>query len=65
MEFAYVRVSTTTQITDSQIVEILKSYHSIEIFTDVCSGTIPAYDRPELKVLLEKTLREGDVLVVW
>ena len=65
MEFAYVRVSTKTQTTDSQVAEILKSYPDIETLTDVCSGTVPAYDRPELKVLLKKTLRKGDVLVVW
>ncbi len=64
MEFAYVRVSTTTQTTDSQISDIQKSYPGIEISTDVCSGTVPATEREQLSRLLDK-LRKDDVLVVW
>lgn len=64
MEFAYIRVSTKTQTTDSQIEEITKAYPSIETYTDVCSGTIPAIERPQLSRLLDK-LRKDDVLVVW
>ncbi|PSV25367.1 recombinase family protein, partial [Photobacterium kishitanii] len=64
MEFAYVRVSTTTQTTDSQVSDIQKSYPDIEISTDVCSGTVPATEREQLSRLLDK-LRKDDVLVVW
>ncbi len=49
MEFAYVRVSTTTQTTDSQVSDIQKSYPGIDISTDVCSGTVPAAEREQLK----------------
>lgn len=64
MEFAYTRVSTKSQTDDSQESDILNAYPDIEIFRDVCSGTIPANDRPQLRRLLDK-LRHGDVLVVW
>lgn len=64
MKFAYIRVSTKSQTTDSQVTDIKKSYPSIETYTDVCSGTIPALERPQLSRLLDK-LRKGDVLVVW
>ena len=64
MEFAYVRVSTTTQTTDSQVTDILKAYPSIEISIDVCSGTVPAIEREQLSRLLDK-LRKDDVLIVW
>ena len=62
--FAYVRVSTTTQTTDSQVTDILKAYPSIEISIDVCSGTVPAIEREQLSRLLDK-LRKDDVLIVW
>ncbi|MBY5948776.1 recombinase family protein [Photobacterium rosenbergii] len=64
MEFAYTRVSTQTQTDHSQEADILQSFPSIEIYRDVCSGTIPANDRTQLSRLLDK-LRKGDKLVVW
>ncbi|WP_428479697.1 recombinase family protein [Photobacterium japonica] len=64
MEFAYTRVSTQTQTDNSQEVDILKQFPSIEIYRDICSGTIPANERPQLSRLLDK-LRKGDTLVVW
>lgn len=64
MEFAYTRVSTQTQTDHSQESEILKSFPNIEIYRDVCSGTILANDRPQLSRLLDK-LRKDDTLVVW
>lgn len=64
MEFAYTRVSTQTQTDHSQETDILQSFPNIEIHRDICSGTIPANDRPQLSRLLDK-LRKGDTLVVW
>ena len=64
MIFAYVRISTKSQTTDSQVSDIQTSYPDIEISTDVCCGTVPAIEREQLNRLLDK-LRKDDVLVVW
>ncbi|EPE4787145.1 recombinase family protein [Vibrio vulnificus] len=66
--FAYLRVSTKNQKTDSQLLDIKAAYPDLlqdNIHVDFgVSGTVPAMERPECKTLLSK-LRKGDVLVVW
>lgn len=65
MQFAYVRVSTKNQSTDSQTTDIQSSFPNAQFYTDFAvSGTVAAMERPELsKVLLQ--LRAGDELIVW
>ncbi|YCO01428.1 recombinase family protein [Vibrio sp. VNB-15] len=65
MQFAYVRVSTKNQSTDSQTTDIQSSFPNAQLYTDFAvSGTVATMERPELsKVLLQ--LRVGDELIVW
>ena len=60
--FAYIRVSTASQCTDSQLVEMPREAQ-VTVEHGV-SGTVPAKERPELSRLLDK-LRRNDTLYVW
>lgn len=68
MIFAYTRVSTNGQTTDSQVVELKQAFPDLEeenIIQDVgVSGTVPASQREGFKSLSTR-LRKGDVLAVW
>lgn len=64
--FAYCRVSTQTQTTENQVLEIASAGFSVaarHVYSESISGKIPALDRPEFKRMYEK-LDEGDVLIV-
>ncbi|MGL5372251.1 MAG: recombinase family protein [Plesiomonas shigelloides] len=66
--FAYVRVSTAAQKTDSQLSDIKAAYpdmidRNVHIDFGV-SGTVEAKQRPEFSTLIGK-LRAGDTLIVW
>lgn len=64
--FAYVRVSTTGQTTENQVLEIESAGFSIEhhrIISETTSGSVPAMKRPQFMRLLDR-LERGDVLVV-
>ncbi|MDT3670870.1 MAG: recombinase family protein [Aromatoleum sp.] len=64
--FAYCRVSTASQTTDNQALEISSAGFVIEaqrIITECISGSTQALRRPGFKRLLDR-LERGDVLVV-
>lgn len=64
--FAYCRVSTASQTTDNQVLEIGSAGFVIEpqrIITECISGSTQALRRPAFKRLLDR-LERGDVLVV-
>ncbi|WP_283598861.1 recombinase family protein [Photobacterium phosphoreum] len=64
MLFAYCRVSTKSQNTDSQTKDIFNTYPDADIHSEIISGTVPANERPVLSRVLDK-LRKDDVLIVW
>ena len=64
MLFAYCRVSTKSQNTDSQTMDIFNTYPDADIHSEIISGTVPANERPVLSRVLDK-LRKDDVLIVW
>ena len=64
--FAYCRVSTTDQTTDTQVQEIKAAGFSIDpkrIVSECISGSTQASARPAFAKLLDR-LEEGDILVV-
>lgn len=64
--FAYCRVSTVDQTTESQVDEIKRKGFDVEphrIITENISGTIPAAKRPGFQKVLHK-MEAGDRLVV-
>jgi len=63
--FAYLRVSTSDQTTDNQMVELAQAGYQIDYwFADVgVSGKAAAAQRPEFRKMLDR-IREGETLVV-
>lgn len=61
MIFAYTRVSTNKQTSNSQI-DDLKNYGYDELFEDKISGK--NFQRPAFEKMIEK-LRKDDIVVVW
>lgn len=64
--FGYGRVSTADQTTDNQRQELEAMGHTIQAqrwFSDTISGKVPASERPEFSVMLER-MEAGDMLVV-
>ena len=61
---AYIRVSTKSQLYDSQESDIKKAYPDAKITKETLSGVIRASKRDGLSRLIDK-LRKGDLLVVW
>ncbi len=61
MKIGYARVSSEDQSLDLQL-DALRKADCKRIFQDKCSGA--GVDRPGLNDLL-KTMREGDVIIVW
>jgi len=64
--FAYCRVSTTDQTTDSQAREIAASGFAVEprrVITETISGSAAAFERPAFSKLIDR-MEPGDVLVV-
>lgn len=52
--FSYTRVSTASQTTDNQIIEIEAAGHQIDAsYADVVSGKVPAMERPEFAKLMD------------
>ncbi|GAB3120599.1 recombinase family protein [Novispirillum itersonii] len=52
--FAYLRVSTTGQTTDNQLVEIEQAgYEADTVYSDTISGKVPAMERPEFAKLMD------------
>lgn len=65
--FAYCRVSTAEQDTETQILAIRKAGYEVQdsrIISEVVSGGMQAMQRPEFKALVEHKLEAGDRLVV-
>ncbi|EHR5760998.1 MULTISPECIES: recombinase family protein [Vibrio] len=61
MIYGYVRVSTNTQQSDPQTIEIKNKYPDATIYADIASGK--SLDRPELTTLLSK-VKKGDKIVI-
>ena len=61
---AYIRVSTKSQLYDSQESDIKKAYPCAKITKETLSGVIRASKRDGLSRLIDK-LRKGDLLIVW
>lgn len=64
--FCYCRVSTATQTTENQVIEINNAGFMVEphrVHQESISGAIAAMDRPVFKQLVAK-LEAGDVLIV-
>lgn len=61
---AYIRVSTKSQVYDSQENDIKAAYPHALVTSETISGTIAATERDGLSRLMDK-LRKGDTLVVW
>jgi putative DNA-invertase from lambdoid prophage Rac len=64
--FAYCRVSTSTQTTENQVLELKQAGFAIEprrVIRETVSGSQAAHARPEFAKLLDR-LEPGDVLVV-
>ena len=64
--FAYCRVSTADQTTDTQIVEIKTAGFDIadhRIITETVSGSVPAMERGQFSKLIDR-MEAGDVLLV-
>lgn len=56
--FIYARVSTSSQTTDNQLLEIEQAgYEADTIYTDTISGKVPAMERPEFIKLMDTILR--------
>lgn len=65
--FAYCRVSTAEQDTETQILAIRKAGYEVQdsrVISEVVSGGMQAMQRPEFKALVEHKLEAGDRLVV-
>lgn len=65
--FAYCRVSTAEQDTETQILAIRKAGYEVQdsrIISEVVSGGMQAMQRPAFKALVEHKLEAGDRLVV-
>jgi len=62
-EVGYARVSTDKQHVDNQCDELLKIMPREDIYTDTCSGTIPAMERPGFLSLME-VVKAGGVSAV-
>lgn len=65
--FAYCRVSTSEQTVANQILAIRNAGYDIEehrIISETVSGSIPATERNEFKMLIDHKLEAGDKLVV-
>lgn len=64
--FAYCRVSTQTQTTENQVLEIASAGFNVatrHVYSEAISGKVPALERPEFKRMFEK-MDEGDILIV-
>lgn len=64
--FGYARVSTTEQTSENQRLELEAAEVKVEphrFMQDVCSGKVPASQRPQFGKLLER-IEAGDTLVV-
>ena len=56
--FAYSRVSTQSQTTDNQVIEIEQAGHQIDaMYADVISGKTPALERPEFSKMIDAITR--------
>ncbi|GIA12223.1 DNA integration/recombination/inversion protein [Vibrio cholerae] len=65
--FAYCRVSTSEQTVSNQILAIRNAGYDIQehrIVHETVSGSVPATERREFKMLIEHKLEPGDKLVV-
>ncbi|MFV3350206.1 MULTISPECIES: recombinase family protein [Aeromonas] len=65
--FAYCRVSTAEQDTETQILAIRKAGYEVQdsrVISEVVSGGMQAMQRPAFKALVEHKLEAGDRLVV-
>ena len=64
--FSYLRVSTTEQSAENQLIAITKAGYDIEshrVISETVSGSKPAMDRPQFKELVNSKLESGDTLV--
>ncbi|ENY8013169.1 recombinase family protein [Vibrio fluvialis] len=65
--FAYCRVSTSEQTVSNQILAIRNAGYDVQehrIVHETVSGSVPATERREFKMLIEHKLEPGDKLVV-
>ena len=63
--FAYLRVSTTGQTTENQLLEIQSAGFSVDpnrVISETVSGSVPAFKRPELAKLVDR-LEKSDVIL--
>lgn len=65
--YAYVRVSTTEQSTEAQVLEIERRGHTVKahrVVSETISGSTAAMNRPEFKRLVTERMEAGDTLIV-
>ena len=63
--FAYLRVSTTGQTTENQLLEIQSAGFSVDpnrVISETVSGSVPAFKRPEFAKLVDR-LEKSDVIL--
>ena len=63
--FAYLRVSTTGQNTENQLLEIQSAGFAVDanrVISETVSGSVPAFKRPEFAKLVDR-LEKSDVIL--
>ena len=63
--FAYLRVSTTGQTTENQLLEIQSAGFAVDpnrVISETVSGSVPAFKRPEFAKLVDR-LEKSDVIL--
>ena len=63
--FAYLRVSTTGQTTENQLLEIQSAGFAVDpnrVISETVSGSVPAFKRPEFTKLVDR-LEKSDVIL--